>query len=53
VASEQVFLKKTPDGILVAERNPWEVFAEGCREISEDFLGERKQPPLEKRVWRA
>jgi hypothetical protein len=42
-------LQKTADGFAVSERDPWEVFTEGCRELSEDFLTERNQPSLERR----
>ena len=51
VRSTEVFLKKTAEGFCVVERNPWEVFEEGCREVSDGFLQIRKQPPLEKRRW--
>ena len=51
VSTDEVFLKKTSEGFLVIERDPWEIFDEGCREISEDFLSERVQPPVEKRAW--
>lgn len=51
VSAREVFLKKTADGFAVSERDPWEVFTEGCRELSEDFLTERNQPSLEKRHW--
>jgi hypothetical protein len=36
----------------VVERDPWEIFEEGCRELSEDFLAGREQPPLEERRWK-
>jgi len=49
VASDKVFLKKTSEGFLVVERNPWEGFAEGCRELSGDFMSRREQPALEER----
>jgi len=52
VNSTEVFLKKTSGGFTVIERDPWEVFAEGCRELSDDFLSKRIQPPLEKRGWK-
>ena len=51
VASKEVYLKKTAEGFAVIERNPWEVFAEGCRELSDGFGAERVQPPLENRHW--
>lgn len=51
VASDEVFLKKTSEGFLVVERDPWEVFAEGCQELSGDFMSRREQPALEERRW--
>lgn len=51
VTTDEVFLKKTAEGFLVMERDPWELFAEGCRELSGDFMAERKQPQMEKRDW--
>ena len=52
VHTDEVFLKKTSGGFTVVERDPWEMFAEGCRELSDDFMTGRIQPPLEKRRWR-
>ena len=51
VSTDEVFLKKTAEGFVVLERDPWELFAEGCRELSDDFGSERVQPPMEKRNW--
>jgi antitoxin VapB len=51
VTSQQVFLKKTTEGFLVVERDPWEIFGEGCRELSNDFMAKRIQPSIEKRDW--
>ncbi len=52
VRGSEVFLRKTPHGFTVIERDPWEMFAEGCRELSGDFMAKRVQPPLEKRRWK-
>lgn len=52
VHTDEVFLKKTSGGFTVVERDPWEIFAEGCRELSDDFMAGRIQPPLEKRCWK-
>lgn len=52
VSSDEVFLKKTSGGFIVVERDPWEIFEEGCRELSDGFMAERTQPPLEKRNWK-
>jgi antitoxin VapB len=52
VHADEVFLKKTSAGFTVVERDPWEMFEEGCRELSGNFMAERIQPPLEKRRWK-
>jgi len=52
VRGSEVFLKKIPHGFTVVERDPWEMFVEGCRELSDDFMAGRVQPPLEKRRWK-
>lgn len=52
VETGEVYLKKTPYGFLVVERDPWELFDEGCRALSDDFMAERIQPPAEERDWR-
>ena len=46
VGTDEVFLKKTAEGSLVMERDPWELSAEGCRELSDGFMEARDQPPL-------
>lgn len=51
VQGDEVFLKRTTEGFLVVERDPWEVFLEGCHELSSDFFANRSQPPLESRDW--
>ena len=51
VTARQVFLKKTADGFSVVEREPWELFEEGCHELSDQFMRKRVQPALEKRDW--
>jgi len=53
VNAKEVYLKKTPEGFLVIPRDPWELFFEGVRELSDGFLAKpRRQPRLEKRRWR-
>lgn len=52
VRANEVFLKKTSSGFTVVERDPWEIFEEGCRELSDAFMTKRVQPPLEKRRWK-
>lgn len=51
VDTDEVYLKKTPEGFLVITRDPWELFHEAVEELADDFMAERKQPPLEKRNW--
>ena len=50
VKSTEVYLKRTPEGFLVTEKNPWALFYEGVAELSDEFFNDgRQQPPLEKR----
>jgi antitoxin VapB len=52
VATSEVYLKRTREGFLVIPRDPWELFFEGVRELSDDFMrGHRKQPEVERREW--
>jgi len=51
VKGDKVFLTKTSNGFTVLERDPWEIFEEGCRELSDHFMADRTQPSLEKRDW--
>jgi len=54
VETNEVFLKKTAEGFLVMERDPWELFFEGVAEISGEFFGGgRQQPEVQTRRWRA
>ena len=53
VKTDEVYLKKTPEGFLVIERDPWEIFMEGVEELSDDFMAEgRQQGPPQERNWR-
>ena len=53
VESDEVYLKKTPEGFLVIARDPWEIFFEGVEELSDDFMADgRKQPEPQKRKWK-
>jgi antitoxin VapB len=53
VDTDQVYLKRTPEGFLVIARDPWEIFFEGVQELSDDFMaGGRQQPPPQKRTWK-
>ena len=47
--SSEVYVKKLPYGLLLTEKNPWDLFEEGIEEISPDFMKERDQPPVQKR----
>jgi antitoxin VapB len=52
VDTDEVYLKKTPEGFLVIARDPWELFHEGVEELSEDFMASgRHQPPQQHRNW--
>lgn len=52
VDSNEVYLKKTPQGFLVVARDPWEIFLEGVEELSEEFMaGGRVQPEVQQRDW--
>ena len=51
---DEVMLEKTPEGFLVILRDPWEVFHEGCEELSDeflDFMENLKRLPPKKRDW--
>ena len=50
VDADEVYLKRTAEGFLVIPKDPWEVFYEGVKELSDDFMaGGRLQPKLESR----
>jgi antitoxin VapB len=54
VHGDEVYLKKTPEGFLVIERDPWEVFYKGVAELSDDFMAAgRQQPRVQQRKWKA
>jgi antitoxin VapB len=55
VKGEEVMLKRVPEGILVIERDPWDVCEEACAELSPEFVAtveKREQPPAQGRNWR-
>jgi antitoxin VapB len=53
VDTTEVYLKRTAEGFLVIPRDPWEIFLEGVRELSDDFMaGGREQPAVQDRAWR-
>lgn len=47
--SREVNVQPTADGLLLTEKKPWTLFAEGVNELPDDFLATRVQPPLENR----
>lgn len=49
VNSPEVYLKKVPKGFVVIARDPWEIFFEGVRELSDDFMAGGRRQPLVKR----
>ena len=52
VATGEVYLKRTSEGFLVIEKDPWELFFEGVEELSDDFMKDgRQQPEVEERDW--
>jgi antitoxin VapB len=51
VSGGEVYLKKAPQGFLVIPRDPWEIFAEGVAEISEDALPDRAGLVEQRRDW--
>lgn len=51
--SAEVNVQQTPDGLLLTEKSPWELFDEGVNELSDDFMSERVQPALENRSFPA
>lgn len=51
VKGSEVRLQRVPQGILVLERDPWEICREACQELSDHFMRKRAQPAAEKRVW--
>ena len=53
VDTDEVYLRRTPDGFLVIPRDPWEVFYKGVEGLSDGFSREsRVQPPVEQRDWK-
>ena len=48
---KEVYIKRTALGILLMEKDPWDLFREGVEEISDDFLAQRDQPPVQKRAF--
>jgi antitoxin VapB len=51
VRGPEVAIQRVAQGILITERDPWEVCLEACQELSDDFMQERVQPPTQRRDW--
>ena len=54
VTGSEVHLRRVPEGILIVERDPWDVCLAACRELSDDFfaaLEKRDREPAQKRAW--
>ncbi len=51
--SSEVNIQQTPDGLLLTEKSPWEMFEEGVDELSAGFMSDREQPVIEDRGYLA
>lgn len=54
VAGTEVHLRRVPEGILIVERDPWEVCRDACRELPEEIFAAIKKRDgkcMQKRVW--
>jgi antitoxin VapB len=52
VKSNEVYLKRVPGGVIVLERDPWEICLEACQALPDDFMKEgRQQEPAQDRNW--
>lgn len=49
--SSEVNIQPTPDGLLLTEKSPWDLFAEGVEELSDDFMADREQPAVQDREF--
>ncbi len=38
VTGDEVILKRVPEGILIIERDPWDICREACIDLSSDFI---------------
>jgi antitoxin VapB len=47
----EVCIKRTALGILLVEKDPWDLFDQGIEEISDDFMAERNQPDIQEREF--
>jgi virulence-associated protein VagC len=50
IDADEVYLKRTPEGFLVILRDPWKLFFEGVKDLSDNFGEEgRRQLPIQRR----
>ncbi len=54
VTGDEVTLKRVPEGILLIERDPWDVCREACAELSHEAFAalDQRDLPQQKRDWR-
>ena len=38
VSGKEVHITRVADGFLIREKDPWQLFREGCREMDESFF---------------
>jgi antitoxin VapB len=38
VKGPEVTVTRVPEGILITEKDPWELFREGCQEMDDEFF---------------
>jgi antitoxin VapB len=48
VDTGQVYLKRTRQGFLVIAKDPWEVFFDGVKELSDGFMAKGRRQPQAK-----
>ncbi|MDZ4289936.1 MAG: hypothetical protein U0984_18365 [Prosthecobacter sp.] len=55
VKGAEVYLRHTPEGILITERDPWDTFEEACQKLSDKFLdaveNRERQAPENRKSW--
>jgi virulence-associated protein VagC len=49
VKGKVVYLKKTREGFIVTEIDPWKICYQACQELSANFMRTRVQPPQQRR----
>jgi antitoxin VapB len=55
VKGKEVYLRRTPEGILISERDPWDALREAAEKLSEEFLvaleKREKRPAQKRKAW--